>query len=560
MSKKLNPTDAFFLQVERAAAPMHIGSLARFSLPEGRGPEYILELVQSMRRHAISAEPFNYRLAQGAMGRWNPTWEIEEDIDLDYHIRHSALPQPGGERELAILISRLHSIPLDRARPLWEMHVIEGLADGTFAIYAKMHHALVDGVAAVKLMNRTFATQPAADAFVPMWDLPALKKPPKPTPDPSGRREALSGFVSQFGAQLAGIGRVTSALTQVLRGAKNTDLPNLVAPYSAPDCVLNGAIGPQRRVSTQDFALADFKTLAKAAKGTLNDVVMAVCGGALRNYLAELHALPSEPLIAQVPVSVRAGEDAGGGNAISMLLTNLATHDPDPKTRFASIKASLDDGKALLKRMSKSEIDQYSALLMAPFAIGQVAGIGNRSRKPMFNVVISNVPGPQDPLYLNQAQMLSCHPISLVFEGQALNITIFTYADKLSIIYTACRSSLPHVQHMVGHAQAAFDELCATFDVTPAGLAPAVADASPKRPAKAKPTAKSATRANSTSRRAASKGTSSKKAPSKAAARPKKEPAKKPAPRTTSSASAKVTSTGKAAPKASPKPRATRKS
>lgn len=496
MSKKLNPTDAFFLQVERAAAPMHIGSLARFALPDGRGPEYILELVQSMREHAITAVPFNYRLAQGAMGRWTPTWEIEEDIDLDYHLRHSGLPQPGGERELAILISRLHSIPLDRARPLWELHVIEGLADGTFAVYAKMHHALVDGVAAVKLMSRTFAPQPADDAFVPMWDLPAPKKTKKPALDPSGRREALTGFVTEFGAQLAGIGRVTSSLTRVFRGAKNADLPNLVAPYSAPDCVLNGPIGPQRRVSTQDFALADFKALAKGSKGTLNDVVMAVCGGALRNYLGELQALPAEPLIAQVPVSVRAGEDAGGGNAISMLLTNLGTHVADPTERFACIKSSLDDGKTLLKRMSKKEIDQYSALLMAPFAIGQVAGIGNRSRKPMFNVVISNVPGPQDSLYLNQAEMLSCHPISLVFEGQALNITVFTYSDKLSIIYTACRSSLPHLQHMVAHAQKAFDELCVAFDVTPEGVQAAASGAqktaaktTSKKPAK-KPPAK----------------------------------------------------------------------
>ncbi len=526
MSQKLNPTDTFFLQVERAAAPMHIGSLARFSLPAGRGSEYILELVQSMRAHPITASPFNYRLAQGAMGRWMPSWEIEEDIDLDYHVRHSGLPQPGGERELAVLISRLHSIPLDRARPLWEMHVIEGLADGTFAIYAKMHHALVDGVAAVRLMSRTFSPQPAENVFVPMWDLPSLKKPKKPAPDPSGRREALSGFVTEFGSQLAGIGRVTSSLTRLFRGAKNADLPHLVAPYTAPDCVLNGPIGPQRRVSTQDFALADFKALAKASKGTLNDVVMAVCGGALRNYLGELQALPSEPLVAQVPVSVRAGEDAGGGNAISMLLTNLGTHLEDPRARFTCIKSSLDDGKTLLKRMSKREIDQYSALLMAPFAIGQVAGIGNRARKPMFNVVISNVPGPQESLYLNQAQMLSCHPISLVFEGQALNITVFTYSDKLSFIYTACRSSLPHLQHMVEHAQQAFDELCASYAVKPEALG----TTSPKpaaRSARAKATKPAAPAKKAATSRTAPK----KRVASKAAAPAKKAPAKKAPPR-----------------------------
>lgn len=523
MSIKLNPTDAFFLQVERTASPMHIGSLVRLKLPEGRGVEYALELMNRFRSIPVSSSPFNYRLSTGVLGRWTPSWEIEEDIDMDYHLRHSALPQPGGERELAVLISRLHSIPLDRARPMWEMHLIEGLQDGTIAVYAKMHHALVDGMASVKLMQRSLSDKPAAESFVPMWALPAITKT-RTASDPSGRREAFGKFVGQFGSQLAGIGRVTSSLTQVVRGARNKDLPHLVAPYSAPDCVLNGAIGPQRRVSTQDFALKDIKALAAASKGTLNDVVMAICGGALRNYLGELQALPNEPLVAQVPVSVRPKDQADGGNAISMLLTNLGTHLADPKARFDCIQNSLNDGKSLLKRMSRKEIDQYSALLMAPFALGQVSGIGNRSRKPMFNVVISNVPGPTQTMYVDEAEVLSVHPVSLVFEGQALNITIFSYAEKLSFVYTACRSSLPHLQTVIGHAQAAFDELCKLYGVAAEGLpvrdgpAPksATKKAAPrktaaKKPAPRKPATKATSAAATAKKRNTSKPTAAKR-------------------------------------------------
>ena len=454
MNRKPSANDAFFLQVERPAAPMHVATLARFEVPEGRNKRYIRELIDAARSHEVSAAPFTHRLARNALGRVLPEWEREEDIDLDYHFRHSALPQPGGERELAVLISRLHSIPLDRSRPLWECHVIEGLKGGGFAIYAKMHHALVDGMAGVALMQRMLAKAPEPEAFVPFWAM----KPRKPGADKSGQREAMQGFISQFGAQLAGIGRVSSALMQQLRGARGKQLSQLVAPYSAPDCLLNGPIGPQRRVAVQRFDLAALQELAKAAGGTLNDILLAICAGALRGYLAELEALPDEPLVAQVPVSVRA-RDEDGGNAISLLLANLGTHLADPGDRFALIKASMDDGKALLAQMSREEITRYSALLMAPFAVGQMAGIGNRRRKPMFNLIISNVPGPKEPLYLNEAPMTDCHPVSLIFEGQALNITLFSYAGTLSVVYTGCRRTLPHMQHLLGHADAACAEL-----------------------------------------------------------------------------------------------------
>jgi diacylglycerol O-acyltransferase len=458
--KKLNATDAFFLQVESADSPMHVATLSRFQLPKGKSQKDILKLVEGMRKQPVKFPPFNLKLAKTSLGKWNPAWTIEEDIDIDYHIRHSALPQPGGERELAVLISRLHSIPLDQARPMWEAHVIEGFADGSFALYVKMHHALIDGVAGARMLQRAMSTKPTGSTWVPFWAIAPEARPASTTEEKADR--ALQAFFKEFGGQLGSVRKVTSSLVKLFL-KNDKDLPNLVAPYQAPECVLNGPIGPQRRVSTQDFALADIKAIARASGGTLNDVVMAICGGTIRTYLSELGELPREPLIAQVPVSIRPDGDQDGGNAISSILASLGTNEADTRKRFEQIKASMDDGKTLLKRLSKAEIASYSTLLMAPFAVGQVARIGNRSRRPMYNLVISNVPGPKEKLFMGSAALVSCHPVSLVFQGQALNITIFTYADTLSIVYTACRRSLPHVQYMVAHAEQAFADLQEAF-------------------------------------------------------------------------------------------------
>lgn len=454
MRKKLNAADAFFLQVDTENAPMHIGLLNRFELPKGAGLEFVREIVETARNTPVTQPPFNLKLAKTSLGKWNAAWEEAGEIDIDYHLRHSALPQPGGERELAVLISRLHSIPLDKSRPLWEMHVIEGFADGTIALYSKMHHALIDGVAGARLLEQSMSTSPKAK-FVPFWNVP--KKSRKPVE--LARDNPFSRAMKESLTQVKSVPGLAKSMRALFQGARNKDLPGLVPPYAAPDSVLNLPIGPQRRVSTQIFETARIRKLADAADATLNDIVMTVCSGALRHYLKEINALPEKPLIAQVPVNVRAKDDPGEGNAISFLQANLGTIESDPVSRLATIRQSMNDGKTFLSRMTKTELANYSALVMAPFAIGQVAGIGNRRRRPMFNVTISNVPGPKKPLYMGGARLISSQPVSLIFQGQALNITIFTYADMLNVVYTACRSSLPHVQRLVEHAEQALHEL-----------------------------------------------------------------------------------------------------
>ena len=301
-------------------------------------------------------------------------------------------------------------------------------------------------------------TAPSQEPGLPFWAI----EPQQRTRPTEERSAAVTRAVKATSEQLGSLPKVFKSLVKLARSKNNKDLPHLVAPYSAPECVLNGPIGQQRRVSTQDFALSEIKSLSKKAKATLNDIVLTLCAGALRSYLAELGELPRGPLVAQVPVSIRP-EGQEEGNAISSILADLATDEADTVARLRRIQASMNDSKTLLGRMSKTEIANYSAMLMAPFAIGQMAGIGNRRRKPMYNIVISNVPGPRERLYVGDAELISSHPVSLVFQGQALNITIFSYADTLSIVYTACRRSLPHLQHIVAHADQAMADLHEAF-------------------------------------------------------------------------------------------------
>lgn len=457
MAKPLAPGDAFFLMVESDETPNHVGILSRFALPKGKDKTFILDMVRAFRKHQPKDEPFNLVLADRKITAPMPAWEKAAHVDIDYHLRHSALPQPGSERELAVLISRLHSIPLDHSRPMWECHIIEGLENGGFAIYAKMHHALVDGVAGARMVARWMTTDIKAGKFEPWWAMP--KQARKPREIDTNPTESVQSLIDQFKTPAKAAQNVFGALTESVKGQRSKKIKGLVAPYSAPDSMLNCAVGPQRRVSTIDFDIQRLLTLGKTLGGTLNDVVMTICGSALRSYLIENNGLPNKSLTAQVPVSIRAGDDQGGGNAISMLLSSLATDEVDPIRRFETVKQSMTAGKTLLGGMSKAQITTYTSLLMLPFTLGQTAGIGNRSKRPMFNVVISNVPGPREKRYLNGAECLSMHPVSFVMQGQALNITLFSYGDVLSFVYIACRESLPSVQRLVNHTQAAVEEL-----------------------------------------------------------------------------------------------------
>jgi diacylglycerol O-acyltransferase len=447
-TRRIRVNDAAWLFAEGRNTPMHVGVLATFALPADAPPGFLRELVARWRETREFAPPFNYRLRLLPLPAWE---ELSADrIDLDYHLRHSALPAPGGERELGVLVSRLHSQRLDRTYPLWEAHLIEGLADRRFALYVKMHHSQIDGVGGVRMLRRVLSADPDRRHMPPPWQVGARGA----SRDPGGEPRADRGH-----AGLDAVPRIVAALGSTARDSIIGPPPlQGAAPYRAPTTIFNGRVHGPRRFATQHYELQRIRTVAAAAGTTVNDVFLAVCAGAVRRYLQELDSLPARPLTALLPVSVRSGDDGAVGNAISFVYSSLATDVADPMARLHAIHASTQAGKARLPAVTGAAMDAYTALLMAPYLGVAIAGLGGFG-PPSANLVLSNVPGPAEPLYLEGARLAEMYPVSLLFDGQALNITVVSYAGQFNIGYTGCRDSLPHMQRLAVYSGEALAEL-----------------------------------------------------------------------------------------------------
>lgn len=455
--KRLSPLDAAWLYVESRDTPMHVGCLQIFRLPAKAPPDFVRTLVENLRALRTYAPPFSLKLKTPRFATLSPAWIEDPELDLDYHLRHSALPQPGGERELGMLISRLHSHPLDLHRPLWECHVIEGLEGDRFALYTKMHHSLIDGVSGMRMLQRVLSPDPA-DADRPA---PWMVQPPRPKPGgaeavPSAAG-ALQSVVQSLRQQANSVPALAGALARLARAAAKKE-GALTAPFAGPRSVLNRRVTGGRRFATQQYDLARLKALSKKAECTLNDVVLYLCATALRRFLDESHALPAKPLTAGIPVNVRPADDQSTGTAISFIIANLATDVADPRRRLDAIKASTQRAKAHLQSLPRNALTQYTLLTMAPYILELISGLGGRVR-PVFNVTISNVPGPEQPLYYNGARLEAMYPLSLITHGGALNITCLGCAGTLNFGFTGCRDTLPHMQRLAVYTGEALDEL-----------------------------------------------------------------------------------------------------
>ena len=443
----MSPADSLFLMVETREHPMHVGGLQLFVPPEGADANDVRQIFQQM----ISVEdirPLFRRRARRSvtsLGMWG--WEEDADFDIEHHVRHTALPRPGRVLELLALCSRLHSNLLDRHRPLWEASLIEGLADGRFAMYLKMHHAVVDGVSALRLLQSGLSEDPDRRDMPPPWArLADGERPPRATRDQTQvLNDALHSAMNMLGE--------AAGLPSVLVKTVNRGIHEQTAPlsFSAPKTMLNVPITGARRFAAQSWPMERIRRVGKAAEATVNDVVLAMCSGALRSYMLGLDALPESPLIAMVPVSLHVDDHhREGGNAIGVVMCNLGTHLADPAARLAAINASMTDGKEAMAGMSAVQIMAMSALGMSPLAIAPLLGVQNMLRPP-FNLVISNVPGPRSPLYYNGARLDGLYPLSIPVDGQALNITCTSYSDELAFGLTGCRRSVPHLQRLLGH-------------------------------------------------------------------------------------------------------------
>jgi diacylglycerol O-acyltransferase / wax synthase len=450
----MDPTSAGFMLADSRNTPMHVGGLQLYTPPEDAGPDYVREMLAGYLAVDEVAPLFLKRphrsLATG--GQW--TWVEDSEFDIEHHVRHAALPKPGRIRELLDYVGRVHGNRLSFERPLWEFYLIEGLEDGRIATYTKMHHALVDGVSSMRLLQSVLSTDPDERGMAPPWA--ARKTAEKADKSHRGLDEAItevpmSAFRSALGIASEAAG-MPSALVKTL-GRTMRNEPSSIS-WHAPKTILNRNITGARRFAAQDWPIARIKAVGKATGTSLNDVVLAMCGGALRAYLLELDALPDTPLISMVPVGLKA-KDAGlasgaGGNAVGSIMVKLGTHLADPAERLRTIHSDMVSGKRALSSMTPVQIVAMAAIGNTPTVLTPMLRLQGIARPP-YNVVISNVPGPRHRQYLNGAALDGMYPVSIPVNGIALNITCTSYVDKLAFGFTGCRRTVPHLQRLLVH-------------------------------------------------------------------------------------------------------------
>ncbi|WP_342661205.1 Putative diacylglycerol O-acyltransferase [Rhodococcus ruber] len=464
MRLPMAPTDSMFLLGESREHPMHVGGLILLQPPPGGDARTLRTLFDAALARDDVASLWRRRAVRSltTFGMW--AWEDDPHFDLEYHVRRDALPQPGGNAELRALVSRLHSTLLDRSRPLWEMHLIEGLADGRYAIYTKIHHALADGVGAMRLLHRALSADPDRTDMPTPWS-------PFPSPDPVhsavGTALDLPGVTVRavrgvIGETVGMVPAVVGTVDRALRGRGGA------MSLAAPRTMFNVSIAGGRRFAAHDWSLVRLRRVAEAARATVNDVVLAMSAGALRAYLLEHEALPDDSLVAMVPVSLRREKTTEGGNDVGVLMCPLATHLDDSAARLLAVRDAMVDGKQSLRGRSQTALLTVSALGMAPLAVGVLTG--NRAVvRPPFNVIVSNVPGPTEPLYWNGARVDALYPLSVPVDGQALNITCTSTDDRIAFGLTSCSRSVPRLDRLLGHLDDELTALERAFGVPAAG-------------------------------------------------------------------------------------------
>jgi diacylglycerol O-acyltransferase len=461
---RIDLLDSGFLYLESREAPMHVAGLNLLELPARvHERKFMARVVDSYRSTTELRKPFAHRVAHGTLGRFGPLyWEHDPDLDLDYHVRHSALPRPARYRELFSLVSRLHSTLLDRSRPLWEVHVIEGLQKRQFAVYTKMHHATIDGVAGIRLTEGTCSPDPEARNDLSPLSIEAherYKALHVPTRDvdiaPSEfELKAMAEFFkAQFDTSTHFLGVIKSYAATWLGFGSGLAVPWRHVPHT----MMNTQVSSARRFVAQSWGIERVRAVSKVADVTINDVVLAMCSGALRRYLDEQGEHPDHSLRALVPVSVREKGDFDSPVAISYIVADLGTRHDDPNDRLAAIVESTRAGKKMLSELTAREASLYAMLMQTPLFIASLIGVSDWF--PPVSTVISNIPGPKEQLYWNGASLLGTYPVSAVFHGFALNITFVSYHDNLDFGIIACRETVPHVQRLIDYLEQSLTEL-----------------------------------------------------------------------------------------------------
>jgi WS/DGAT/MGAT family acyltransferase len=471
--KQLTGVDASFLYMETGRSFGHVSGLGIFERPDD--PHF---LPYEVTRDRLAAklpqlEPLRRRLIEVPLQLDHPFWIEDPDFDLEFHVRDSGLAPPGTDDKLVQLVARLIGRPMDRAHPLWEVYVIDGLTGNRFAILTKLHHATIDGAAGAELMKIFYETEPGRNGEEATYRLPRAQAVPSPAhalswalrgmvrkPDKFVRLQirawrALGELTRNRG--LTGMADLARTIPNPIgarvaaRRERGLDGPPPPPETAAPPTPFNAAITPHRRVAIRATALDDIKAIKRAAGTTVNDVVMAVCAGALRQYLIDRDALPDRPLVAMVPVSTRTGAEADPWtNRVSAMFPVLPTVSSDPVQRLRQMQVTMNDAKERFALVPADVLTEYAefappALFIRAARVSAQLRLADRFHFPV-NVVISNVPGPRHPLYLGPARMVHYYPVSTIVDGQGLNITVQSYLDTLDWGLVACRELVPDLE------------------------------------------------------------------------------------------------------------------
>jgi len=459
--KPLSGLDSLFLHLETPETPMHVASLHLFDLPEGYRGDFHADLKHRVARRLHLVPLFRRRLHTLPLAIGNPFWVEEVDVDLDYHVRRVRLARPGTQAQLEACAARIHATLMDRDHPLWEVHVIEGLQSGQVGLYIRVHHAVLDGAAGMALAGALLDPTPEPRDVPPPRGKRAQAEPPGIV---ELARAALKHDVDQYTKLL----RRLPDLVGMLAGAGKRPGDPSAEPARrsrafGPRTPLNVSITGERRFAAVSLPLDEVKRVARAHDAKLNDVVLAICSGALRSYLSRHGGIPRQPLIAGMPFSLREAGNTDYSTQVTMTLVNLATDIADPVQRLRAIRDAAGAIKSVAGR-AKALIPTDTPSLGAPWLLGGLAALYERSKladrlPPIMNVVISNIPGPVAPLYAAGARMRSYWPLSIVEHGVGLNITVVSYCGALDFGLVAARCAVPDVHPLARAIEEAHAEL-----------------------------------------------------------------------------------------------------
>ena len=468
--QRLSGMDASFLYLETPTSHMHVAMTGIYdtsTMPNGYSFEAIKAHIAS---RLPLLPPFTRRLVEVPFQLHHPVWVEDPHFDLDYHVRRIGVPAPGGRRELADIAAQIASVPLDRKRPLWEAWVIEGLKHQRIGFVVKVHHSAIDGASGAEIMTA-------------LYDLEPSPPPPAPSPDPEAEHVpsdvelvtyAVASRLRRASQMVPLLGRTMQSVSNIVKNRTDPAGKVGAVPLTAPHTPWNMAIGPQRRVAFARIGLDDAKAVKAVFDVKLNDVVLAVVAGALREYLAVHGGIPAEPLLAVCPVSVRTEDEIGSnGNKVSAMFTSLATDIEDPVERLAAIAKATEGAKtehnALGARLL-TDWGEYAAPRTFALASRLYSSMGLADHhRPIHNLVVSNVPGPPFPLYLAGAELIAAYPMGPIMEGAGLNATVLSYRYSIDFGFLADRDLVPDVWDLATAVTSSFAELTDAAGIIPTG-------------------------------------------------------------------------------------------